>query len=262
MKCMTLTPLAALIGYLFYFSGHLLFGVFVVPVFLVISPFSGLSHRFIHGIFQWYVYFLSRVYLPFLGVYRVRELSGLERARSAGPAVYVVNHRSRMDGPLVLSALPDAAVIMKAAYGRNILYSSFVKHLDFISVDTGSLSSLATAVQRAQQVLAAGRNMLIFPEGARAVMGRLLPFRDFAFRLARSAGVPVVPVVLQSDLPFMAKRPGSIFPPRTINFTMRFLEPVRLQERETLASLVERVEREIAMHLRELDKGTVWEVKS
>lgn len=259
---MTLTPLAAFIGYLFYFSGHVIFAVIVVPVFLLMSPLPGLRHRFIHGIFQWYVFFLSRQYLPFLGVYRVREISGLDRARAAGPAVYVVNHRSRMDGPLMLATVPDAAVIIKAAYGRNILYSGFVKYLDFVSVEAGSLSSLAAAVQRAQGVLEAGRNMIVFPEGTRSITGRMLPFRDIAFRLARSAGVPIVPVVLQSDLPFMAKRPGSIFPPRTINFTMRFLEPVRLQEKETLVSLADRVERSIAAHLRELDKGTVWEVKS
>jgi 1-acyl-sn-glycerol-3-phosphate acyltransferase len=258
---MTLTPLAAFIGYLFYFSGHLLFGVVVIPVYFLMSPFLALRRRFIYGIFRWYVFFLSRRYLPFLGVYRVREISGLERAQSAGPAVYVVNHRSRMDGPLMLAAVPDAAVVMKAAYGRNILYSSFVKHLDFISVDAGSLASLATAVERGQGVLAAGRNMIVFPEGARSATGRLLPFRDFAFRLSRSGGVPIVPVVLHSDLPFMAKRPGSIFPPRTINFTLRFLEPVRLQEKETLSALVGRVERAIAAELRELDKGTVWEVK-
>lgn len=257
---MSLTPLAALIGYLFYFSGHLVFGVLVVPLVVLMSPFPGLRHRFLHGVFQGYVFFLSRVYLPFLGVYRLREISGLERALAAGPAVYVVNHRSRMDGPLMLATVPDAAVIIKAAYGRNMLYSGFVKYLDFISVDAGSLSSLAAAVQRAQGVLAAGRNMIVFPEGTRSVTGRLLPFRDIAFRLARSAGVPIVPVVLQSDLPFMAKRPGSIFPARTIDFTMRFLEPVRLQEKETLPSLVDRVEREIGAHLRELDRGTVWEV--
>jgi len=261
MKRMTLTPLAAAIGYLFYFSGHVVFAVIVTPVYIAMSPFPGLRHRFIHGIFRWYVFFLSRRYLPFLGVYRVREISGLEQALSAGPAVYVVNHRSRMDGPLILSAVPDAAVVIKAAYGRNILYSGFVKHLDFISVEAGSLSSLSTAVQRAQGVLAAGRNVIVFPEGTRSVTGRLLPFRDIAFRLARSADVPVVPVALQSDLPFMAKRPGSIFPPRTINFTLRFLEPVRLQEKEPLVALVERVERAIAAQLRELDKGTVWEVK-
>ena len=259
---MSLTPLAAFIGYIFYFSGHVIFTVVVTPVYFALAPFPGPRQRFINGVFQWYVYFLSRVYLPFLGVYRVREISGLERARSAGPAVYVVNHRSRMDGPLMLATLPGSAVIIKAAYGRSILYSGFVKHLDFISVEAGSLGSLTTAVQRAEGVLAAGRNVIVFPEGTRSVTGRLLPFRDIAFRLARSAGVPVVPVVLQSDLPFMAKRPGSIFPPRTINFTLRFLEPVRLQEKETLAALVGRVERAIAAHLRELDKGTVWEVKS
>lgn len=258
---MTLTPLAALIGYLFYFSGHVIFTVVVTPVFFVMAPFPRLRQRFIHGIFRWYVFFLSRRYLPFLGVYRVREISGLERARSAGPAIYVINHRSRMDGPLMLAALPDSAVLIKAAYGRNILYSGFVKHLDFISVEAGSLGSLATAVQRAEGVLAAGRNVIVFPEGTRSVTGRLLPFRDIAFRLARSADVPVVPVVLHSDLPFMAKRPGSIFPPRTINFTLRCLEPVRLREGEALASLVERVERAIAAQLRELDVGTVWEAR-
>ena len=257
---MTLTPVTAVIGYLFYFTGHLVFSVIVIPAFFLLSPFPGLRQRFIRGIFRWYVFFLSRRYLPFLGIYRLREISGLERAQAAGPAVYVVNHRSRMDGPLMLATVPDAAVIIKAAYGRNILYSGFVKHLDFVSVEAGSLSSLAGAVQRAQAVLAAGRNMIVFPEGTRSATGRLLPFRDIAFRLARAADVPIVPVVLQSDLPFMAKRPGSIFPPRTINFTIRFLEPVRLQEKETLVSLVERVERAIAAQLRELDKGTVWEL--
>ena len=259
---MTFTPLAAVIGYLFYFSGHLIFTVIVVPLFFVMAPFPRLRRRFIYGVFQWYVFFLSRVYLPFLGVYRLREISGLDRALSAGPAVYVVNHRSRMDGPLMLATVPDAAVIIKAAYGRNILYSGFVKHLDFVSVEPGSLSSLAAAVKRAQALLAAGRNMIVFPEGTRSVTGRLLPFRDIAFRLARAAGVPVVPVVLHSDLPFMAKRAGSIFPPRTINFTMRFLEPVRLQQNETLESLAGRVERAIGTQLRELDRGTVWEMKA
>jgi 1-acyl-sn-glycerol-3-phosphate acyltransferase len=256
---MTVTPLAAFVGYLFYFSGHVIFTVIVTPLFLLMAPFPVLRQRFIRGIFQWYVFFLSRRYLPSLGVYRVREISGLERARAAGPAVYVVNHRSRMDGPLMLATVPDAAVIIKAAYGRTILYSGFVKHLDFVSVEQGSLSSLAAAVQRAQGLLTAGRSMIVFPEGTRSVTGRLLPFRDIAFRLARAAGVPIVPVVLQSDLPFMAKRPGSIFPPRTINFTMRFLEPARLQENEKLESLVERVERAIAAQLKELDRGTVWE---
>ena len=62
----------------------------------------------------------------------------------------MVNHRSRMDGPLMLATVPDSAVIIKAAYGRNVLYSGFVKHLDFVSVEAGSLGSLAAAVQRAR----------------------------------------------------------------------------------------------------------------
>ena len=84
---MTLTPLAAAIGYLFYFSGHLMFGVVVMPVYFLLAPFQGLSRRFLYAVFRWYVFFLSRRYLPFLGVYRVRRSRGWSgRGRRSRPS--------------------------------------------------------------------------------------------------------------------------------------------------------------------------------
>ena len=37
--------------------------------------------------------------------------------------------------------------------------------------------------------------------------------------------MPVVPVILHTPLPFMAKLPGSIFPRRRNDYRIRFLDP-------------------------------------
>jgi 1-acyl-sn-glycerol-3-phosphate acyltransferase len=254
------TEIAAFFGYLAYFAGHLIFAIIIVPLFILLTPFQTPRRRFMDGVFWWYVHTLSRRYLPFIRVYRVKELSGLERAMAAGPAIYMANHRSRMDGPLLLGTVRNSTAIIKGGYARNFLYSGFVKYMDFISVEPGALSSIEAAMEQAKRVIAQGRSIIVFPEGTRASTGRLLPFKDIGLRLARATNAPVVPVVLHSTLPFMAKRPGSIFLPYTFDFTIRFLEPIRLQPTDRLGDVLLEVERMVAGQLKQLDKGTMWEV--
>ena len=69
-----------------------------------------------------------------------------------------------------------------------------------------------------------GFDLVIFPEGGIAPMGRLLPFKTGAFVLAIQTGTPVVPVALhhaQDVLPArgrLAVRPGTV--------VVELLEPV------------------------------------
>ena len=49
---------------------------------------------------------------------------------------------------------------------------------------------------RCRELLAQGSPVLFFPEGTRSADGKLQAFRDGAFRLAKAAGVPVIPVAL------------------------------------------------------------------
>jgi 1-acyl-sn-glycerol-3-phosphate acyltransferase len=147
---------------------------------------------------------------------------------------------------------------MKSKYARMPVYSSFVKHLDFISVDPYSLESLSDARLRCQQLLAAGKKLLIFPEGSRATSGKLLPFKDFAFRIARDMDIPVIPVAVHSDAPFMAKIKGSHFPRRTFTYHVRFLEPMESRANETPSDFAERIRKLLAQELNSLDRGTIW----
>lgn len=248
----------SILGYLGYFAGHLFFALLVIPLYLLLSLHRKAAARFIGAAFQLWVVFLTRCYLPLLGVYRIVELSGRPPQGFPAPAIFVANHRSRIDGPLLLGLTRPAGTLMKAAYARSPLYAGFVKYLDFVSVDTSSLQSLAATVAEAQTVTRKGHNLVVFPEGTRSPSGRLLPFKESAFRIARSMDLPVIPVVLHTDYPFMARCAASIFPPRTLAMTVRFCEPTRIAEDERPAECAARIERLIASHLRELDKGTVW----
>jgi 1-acyl-sn-glycerol-3-phosphate acyltransferase len=53
-----------------------------------------------------------------------------------------------------------------------------------------------------------------------------LPFLDFPFKLAADAQVPVVPVAIVSDVPFMPKGTHAVDPDRGARFRIRVLDPI------------------------------------
>jgi 1-acyl-sn-glycerol-3-phosphate acyltransferase len=202
---------------------------------------------------------LTRVYLPALGIYSIKEISGLKNANINGPVVYVANHRGRLDGPLLLGIIRNTGIIMKGKYARKSFFSAPVKHLDFISVEPGSINSLAEAAKKCSALINSGKSIIIFPEGARAATGKLLPFKDFAFRMTNNSVVPVVPVIIHSNLPFMAKIKGSHFPDKKFHYRIRFLLPVLRNPGEGPAVFSERIREIMTAELEKLDFGTVWE---
>lgn len=255
-----LTVLRYAVGYSSYFLSKGVFVLLALPLLVLLWPLPRAKHRLLAAITHRYLAFLSRVWLPALGLYRLEEISGLDRARAARPAVFVANHRSRMDGPILLGLLRDTGILIKAKEGRQAAFALLMRHFDFIAVDPSRLSSAASALVRARRVLAAGRSLLVFAEGTRARGGRLQPFKGVAFQLAREAGVPVVPVVVHSTVPFMARRPGSWFPRARNQFRVRFLEPDPARPEDRPPDWIDRVHRRMAQELKRLDAGTVWEV--
>jgi 1-acyl-sn-glycerol-3-phosphate acyltransferase len=257
-----LTILMFSIGYLSYFLSKTIFLVCAVPLVVVLAPFPQTKYRLFQAVTRGYLEAFTRTWLPILGVYRIIEISGLERAVSGRPAICVANHRGFMDALLLLGLLPRTAVLIKARDTRQPTYALLERHFDLLSVDRHSRDSIAASLERGRQILAQGKNLLVFPEGTRARSGRLQNFNRFAFELARATGAPVRPVIIHSTQPFMAKLPGSIFPRARNEYRMRFLDPEPLRPDDAPSDLSDRVHRRMAQELRALDAGTVWEVRS
>jgi 1-acyl-sn-glycerol-3-phosphate acyltransferase len=250
--------IAASIGYLSYFLAILVFICAGLPFFLIFALRPQLMKRLMYAVLKAYTFFLTRLWLPALRIYSIAEISGFDPAALRG-SVVVANHRGRLDALLMLSMLPSTGVVIKSDYARIPLYSSFVKHLDFVSINPDSLESLGAASAKCRQVLAKGVNLLVFPEGTRAKTGKLLAFKPFPFRIAMEADAPVVPVIIHSDLPFMARCRGSIFPKYRFRYTIRFLPAQKPRAGEAAPDFAQRVRATMAGQLALLDKGTYWE---
>jgi 1-acyl-sn-glycerol-3-phosphate acyltransferase len=249
--------LGAGIGYISYFLATVVFLCIGLPLLIILSVRSDLIRRCMYKILKAYVFFLTRIWLPFLRVYSIAEVSGYDTTAMKN-SIFVANHRGRLDALLLLSILSESGVIIKSRYARFPLYSTFVKYLDFISVDPDSLSALASALQRCKTILDQGKNLLVFPEGTRAKSGKLQTFKDFSFRVSIQTGRPIVPIIIHSDYPFMARTPQSIFPKRRLRYTIRFLTPCTAMENERPADFAFRVHRTMSEVLGNLDKGTFW----
>ena len=247
------------LGYASYLVSKVLFVTVVFPAFVLMLPFPRAQQAFLQIVTHHYLAFLSRRWLPFIGAYHIAEVSGLDGALAVRPAVLAANHRSLMDALLVLGLLPRLGVLIKARDTRKVMNGLLARYFDLVSIDRHSVKSVAAALGKGQRLLGEGKSLLVFPEGTRARSSRLQHFNRFAFDLALAAHVPVVPVILHTTVPFMAKLPGSIFPRERNDYRVRFLDPEFPRGDDTAASLCDRVYGRMACELRTLDTGTVWE---
>jgi len=260
MVSILIKTVLAIIGYASYFLSIAVLLILIIPLFLILLFSSSLFNACFQAIFHAFAFFLTRRLLPFLQVYSIVELSGFENIDQKRSSLYVANHRGRIDALLIFSILRNTGALIKSKYAVLPLYKLFIAFLDFVPIGPSSPQALAASLEKCKKILNAKKSLLIFPEGSRASSGRLLPFKELAFRLSKDLSLPVVPVIIHSDYSFMAKRPGSIFPQKKLSFTIRFLDPLFPDKNESIGDFSCRVRAIMAARLSLLDKGTEWEV--
>ncbi len=131
------------------------------------------------------------------------------------PCLIIVNHQSTWETLAALVLFPDVAVVAKRELLRIPVLGWYLQHSTMIVIDReeGSKALREMTVQ-GRAALAAGRSVLIFPEGTRKKVGAPIDFKRGVELLYRSLGVPVTPVVVNSGsfwpLGHGPKRPGRI----------------------------------------------------
>ncbi|TGE19237.1 lysophospholipid acyltransferase family protein [Hymenobacter elongatus] len=121
------------------------------------------------------------------------------------PCVYVANHSSYIDIPVLFKAIPGFLnIIGKSTLAKVPLWGPLFGSV-YITVNRTSAMSRGRAIIQARQSLEAGRSVVIFPEGtiSQKPGEEMLPFKDGAFQLAIAAGVPIIPVSMPLNHLFM-----------------------------------------------------------
>jgi 1-acyl-sn-glycerol-3-phosphate acyltransferase len=156
--------------------------------------------------------FVVNLLVTLLGGIRTEGLENLPRT---GPAILVANHYTLMD-PLVAGlgtcrrAGRTVHMVAKIQIKSWPLLGWLGSQAGVIYVRRGT--SDLDAQRALQAVLAAGRPMVIFPEGTRSPSGALIPARNGAALLALRSGAPIVPLGITGTEGMLSWR--AIFGPR------------------------------------------------
>ncbi len=137
----------------------------------------------------------SRMILGTLGA--PVSVAGLEKLDVTQARVYVVNHLSALDIPVLYQSLPFQFRILAK---RNLFHYPFMgwhmRRSGQIPVDLDNAKNSIRSLNRAVQTLRGNMSLVVFPEGARSADGHLQPFMAGAFYAAIKAQVEVVPMTL------------------------------------------------------------------
>ena len=139
----------------------------------------------------------SRGILKVTGV--TLTVEGLENIPKEGPCVFVGNHRSYYDIPLLLASLDKPhGILAKEELGKIPLLNRWMKLLGCVFVQRDDLRASVRALNDATAIVESGRSFVIFPEGTRykGEEGGAGEFKNGAFRIAVKTGAPVVPVAI------------------------------------------------------------------
>ena len=138
------------------------------------------------------------------------EVSGLEHVPAGRSCIFMCNHVSNLDPPVLLPALPGrSSVLLKKELMKIPILGVAMRMGKFVPVERGHRRDAAQAsVEAAADALRSGLHIVVFPEGTRSKDGRLATFKKGPFFLAQQTGTPIVPIALSGTQTMMRK--GSI----------------------------------------------------
>lgn len=134
------------------------------------------------------------------------SVSGLDLVPQFGGVLFVANHQSNFDIPILIGHVPrDKGFIAKLELLKIPTLRRWMIYLGCIFIDRKDTRQSLKAINDAAERLKAGHSLVIFPEGTRSADGTIGPFRAGSLRLALKAEVPIVPVTISGSMNIMPK---------------------------------------------------------
>ena len=167
------------------------------------------------------------------------EVRGLENLQPGRSYIFMSNHVSNLDPPVLLPSIPcRCSVLVKKEVFRIPILGTAMKMAELVPVDRSNREAAVESVRAAAEVIGHGLSMLIYPEGTRSPDGRLLPFKKGPFHLAMEASVPVIPVTLLGTSECWPKGTWAMRPGKATVLFHPPLEPSEFADREKLMAAV------------------------
>lgn len=135
------------------------------------------------------------------------EVLGRENIDKKKPYIFMSNHLSFLDGPLLFMLIPQPVrVILKKEVFKIPFVGLGMKQVEFVPVDRKSIRGGKRSIERATRLIKEkGFSFLIFPEGTRSLDGNIQKFKRGGFFLAVNSQAPIVPISIKGSYELMPK---------------------------------------------------------
>jgi 1-acyl-sn-glycerol-3-phosphate acyltransferase len=167
------------------------------------------------------------------------EITGMNYFKEIdGPCVFIGNHMSTLETfvlPTIISPFKDATFVVKQSLIDYPVFKYIMRSRDPITVGRfNPRDDLRAVLDGGTERLKGGRSVIIFPQTTRTPIFDPEQFNTIGIKLAKRAGVPVVPIALKTDAwgtGTFLKDYGRIDPSKTVHFA--FGKPLVIKDRGT-----------------------------
>lgn len=164
------------------------------------------------------------------------DITGIDNFRGLdGPCVFVSNHMSTLETfilPAIIEPFKDATFVVKESLVDYPVFKYVMRSREPVTVGrTNPRDDLKAVLEGGAQRLKAGRSIIIFPQTTRSDVFDPKTFNTIGIKLARKAGVPIVPIALKTDAwgnGRHLKDFGKINPCKKVHFA--FGTPIRIKD--------------------------------
>ncbi len=133
------------------------------------------------------------------------EVTGLDHLPRDRTFIFVSNHQSIYDIPVIFATLPyQLRIIAKESLGSFPFLGWHLRRNGHLLVDRRN-PDRAGILRRWRALVGEGLSLIIFPEGTRSADGRVGRFKPGSFLLAVEAQLPVVPLSIDGTRHVMRK---------------------------------------------------------
>lgn len=158
--------------------------------------------------------------------------SGADRVPADRAVVYMSNHQSHLDIPMLYATLPSPSIRMlaKTELFRIPLWGGALREAEFIEVDRSNHARAVQSVDQAATLLRDGVSIYLAPEGTRSRDGRIGKLKKGGFHLALGTGAPIVPVAIRGTIDILPRGGKVMRTGRQV--TVQIGEPIEVAGRD------------------------------
>lgn len=166
-------------------------------------------------------------------------VNGIENMPVNEPVLYVANHASLYDIPLLLKLVHDQiGFIAKIELEKLPIANSWITEMNGLFLDRDDQRQSLQVMKKAVDLLKAGHSLVIFPQGTRE-KDENISFKGGSFSIAKKAQAPVVPIAIDGTSNLLKNKS------KASNITVTFLNRFYITKQDNVNDIAKNVEADI-----------------